>query len=158
MGTAAWPYIYRTHASPSMAPNLDSYFKTVDSSADSFVDRLRQAVAIPSISADEERRQDVVKMGMFLKSQLEGLGAHMEARPLGKQPGKEHLELPPAAQRKVVGRKPRPLELHRGGEGGGERVAYEAGSDEGGRFYPCHAHFRAGYGQECPLAADGLKH
>ncbi|KAI7545989.1 hypothetical protein KC331_g5892, partial [Hortaea werneckii] len=55
-----------------MAPNLDSYFKSVDSSADSFVDRLRQAVAIPSISADEERRQDVVKMGMFLKSQLEG--------------------------------------------------------------------------------------
>ncbi|KAI7626955.1 CNDP dipeptidase [Hortaea werneckii] len=99
---AAWPYIYRTHASPSMAPNLDSYFKTVDSSADSFVDRLRQAVAIPSISADEERRQDVVKMGMFLKSQLEGLGAHMEARPLGKQPGKEHLELPPA----IVGRYP----------------------------------------------------
>ncbi|KAI7191523.1 CNDP dipeptidase, partial [Hortaea werneckii] len=99
---AAWPYIYRTHASPSMAPNLDSYFKSVDSSADSFVDRLRQAVAIPSISADEERRQDVVKMGMFLKSQLEGLGAHMEARPLGKQPGKEHLELPPA----IVGRYP----------------------------------------------------
>jgi len=85
-----------------MAPDLDSYFKTVDANADTFIERLRKAVAIPSISADEERRQDVVKMGMFLKSQLEALGAHMEARPLGRQPGKEHLELPPA----VIGRYP----------------------------------------------------
>jgi Cys-Gly metallodipeptidase DUG1 len=100
--TAPWPYIYRTTPSPSMAPNLESYFKTVDDNAEHFIERLRQAVAIPSISADEERRQDVVKMGMFLKSQLEKLGAHVEARPLGKQPGKEHLELPPA----VVARYP----------------------------------------------------
>ena len=85
-----------------MAPNLESYFKTVDANADAFIDRLRKAVAIPSISAEDDRRQDVVKMGMFLKSQLEGLGAHMEARPLGQQPGKEHLELPPA----IIGRYP----------------------------------------------------
>lgn len=45
-----------------MAPKLDSYFKTVDSLADSFIDRLRKAVAIPSVSADEERRPDVVKV------------------------------------------------------------------------------------------------
>ncbi|KAK4919596.1 hypothetical protein LTR49_012816 [Elasticomyces elasticus] len=85
-----------------MAPNLDSYFKTVDDNADHFIERLRQAVAIPSISAEEERRPDVVKMGMWLKEQLESLGAHMEARDLGKQPGKEHLHLPPA----IVGRYP----------------------------------------------------
>ncbi|KAK5682573.1 hypothetical protein LTS10_005701 [Elasticomyces elasticus] len=85
-----------------MAPNLDSYFKTVDDHADHFIERLRQAVAIPSVSAEEERRPDVVKMGMWLKEQLESLGAHMEARDLGKQPGKEHLNLPPA----IVGRYP----------------------------------------------------
>ncbi|KAK8207656.1 Cys-Gly metallodipeptidase [Zalaria obscura] len=78
-----------------MAPKLDSYFKTVDSLADSFIDRLRKAVAIPSVSADEERRPDVVKMGHFLKDELTALGAHVEARPLGPQPHKEHLELPP---------------------------------------------------------------
>lgn len=100
--TAPWPYIYRTTPSPSMAPNLQSYYKTVDSLAEPFIERLRQAVAIPSISADEERRGDVVKMGMFLKSELEKLGAHVEARPLGKQPHKEHLELPPA----IIGRYP----------------------------------------------------
>ena len=79
-----------------MAPQLDSFFKTVDNQAEAFIDRLRHAVAIPSISAEEERRPDVVKMGMFLKDQLETLGAHVEARELGKQPGKENLDLPPA--------------------------------------------------------------
>ena len=34
-------------------------------------------------------------MGKFLESELKALGAHVEARPLGKQPGKEYLELPP---------------------------------------------------------------
>jgi Cys-Gly metallodipeptidase DUG1 len=34
-------------------------------------------------------------MGQFLASELERLGAVVEQRPLGKQPGKEHLELPP---------------------------------------------------------------
>ncbi|KAF2726301.1 CNDP dipeptidase [Polychaeton citri CBS 116435] len=85
-----------------MALQLDSYFKTVDSLSGDFIERLRKAVAIPSISAEDERRGDVVKMGMFLKGELEKLGAHMEARPLGKQPHKEHLELPPA----IIGRYP----------------------------------------------------
>ncbi|KZF19024.1 CNDP dipeptidase [Xylona heveae TC161] len=78
-----------------MAPQLDSYFKQVDGLSDNFIDRLRKAVAIPSISADDERRPDVVKMGKFLASELRALGAHVEERPLGKQPHKEHLELPP---------------------------------------------------------------
>ncbi len=34
-------------------------------------------------------------MGQFLASELEALGAEVEQRPLGKQPGKEHLDLPP---------------------------------------------------------------
>lgn len=51
-----------------MAPNLDGYFKTVDSMADSFIERLRKAVAIPSISAEEARRPDVVKVRPGLKT------------------------------------------------------------------------------------------
>lgn len=35
-------------------------------------------------------------MGEFLAAELKKLGAHVELRPLGKQPHKEHLELPPA--------------------------------------------------------------
>lgn len=34
-------------------------------------------------------------MAHFLVSELEALGAEVEVRPLGKEPGREHLELPP---------------------------------------------------------------
>lgn len=78
-----------------MAPQLDGYFAQVDTLSEHFIERLRRAVAIPSVSADEERRPDVVRMADFLAAELEALGAQVELRPLGKQPGKEHLELPP---------------------------------------------------------------
>lgn len=60
--TASWPYIYRTQPSATMAPQLDSYFKTVDSLTDTFIERLRKAVAIPSVSADDDKREEVVKV------------------------------------------------------------------------------------------------
>ncbi|KAH6899678.1 glutamate carboxypeptidase [Thelonectria olida] len=85
----------RSHQAQKMAPQLDGFFKQVDSSADDFIERLRKAVAIPSISADDARRPDVVRMGEFLAEELKTLGASVELRPLGKQPGKEYLELPP---------------------------------------------------------------
>lgn len=78
-----------------MAPTLDPYFKQVDSLSGHFIDRLRKAVAIPSVSAEDERRHEVVRMGHFLLDELKALGAEAEARPLGKQPHKEHLDLPP---------------------------------------------------------------
>jgi Cys-Gly metallodipeptidase DUG1 len=78
-----------------MAPQLDVFFKQVDTLSSSFIERLRKAVAIPSVSADEDRRQDVVKMGEFLAKELKDLGAEVELRELGKQPHKEHLDLPP---------------------------------------------------------------
>lgn len=58
-----WPYLYS--ANKIMAPQLDSFFKQVDTLAESFIDRLRKAVAIPSVSADEERRPDVVRVGVM---------------------------------------------------------------------------------------------
>jgi Cys-Gly metallodipeptidase DUG1 len=78
-----------------MAPQLEPFFKQVDALSESFIDRLRKAVAIPSVSAEDDRRKDVVRMGEWLAAELEGLGAEVEKRPLGKQPGKEHLDLPP---------------------------------------------------------------
>lgn len=48
-----------------MAPQLDGYFKQVDKLSESFIERLRKAVAIPSISADEARRPDVVKVSFL---------------------------------------------------------------------------------------------
>ncbi|KAI4209584.1 MAG: hypothetical protein LQ351_007481 [Letrouitia transgressa] len=78
-----------------MAPQLDSYFRQVDNLTDQFIDRLRHAVAIPSVSADEERRPDVVKMSKFLVHELKSLGCTVSSRELGPQPGKPHLPLPP---------------------------------------------------------------
>ena len=83
-----------------MAPNLDAYFSQVDSLSEHFIDRLRKAVAIPSISAEDERRPDVIKMGHWLRDELKALGAEAELRELGPQPHKEYLQLPPV----VVGR------------------------------------------------------
>jgi len=85
-----------------MAPNLSSYFTSVDSLSSTFITRLQKAVAIPSVSAEPYRRPEVLLMAEFLKSQLESLGAHMEARPLGAQPTKPELQLPPA----IIGRYP----------------------------------------------------
>ena len=56
---ADWPYLYHEYC--KMA-NLDSYFQQVDSLQDKFIDRLREAVAIPSISSEDQRRPDVVKV------------------------------------------------------------------------------------------------
>lgn len=46
-----------------MTANLEKYFQTVDSLADSFIERLREAVAIPSISSEDARRPDTIKAG-----------------------------------------------------------------------------------------------
>jgi Cys-Gly metallodipeptidase DUG1 len=43
-------------------PHLDAYFKQVDSLQDKFIERLREAVAIPSISSEDQKRPDVVKV------------------------------------------------------------------------------------------------
>jgi hypothetical protein len=56
---AEWPYLYSKF---SKMANLDSYFQQVDSLQDKFIDRLREAVAIPSISSEDQRRPDVVKV------------------------------------------------------------------------------------------------
>ena len=78
-----------------MAPQLDGYFKQVESMSHHFIEKLRKAVAIPSISGDVERRPDVVRMANLLADELSALGAEVQKRPLGKQPGKGNLELPP---------------------------------------------------------------
>jgi hypothetical protein len=56
---AAWPYIYKKF---DRMPSLDTYFQQVDSLQDHFIERLREAVAIPSISSEDSRRPDVVKV------------------------------------------------------------------------------------------------
>lgn len=77
------------------APQLDGFFSQVDTLTPKFIERLAAAVAIPSISAEDARRPDVVRMAHFLEEELKGLGAEVELRELGKQHGKDNLDLPP---------------------------------------------------------------
>ncbi|KAI7917474.1 cytosolic non-specific dipeptidase [Pyricularia oryzae] len=90
----------RKHQARKMAPQLDSFFSQVDTLSDHFIERLRAAVAIPSVSSDAARRPDVVRMAHFLVDELKKLGAHVETRELGKQPDNPSLDLPPV----VLGR------------------------------------------------------
>jgi hypothetical protein len=57
-----WPYLYSSKR--IMAPQLDAYFEEVDSLSNHFIDRLSRAVAIPSVSAEDERRPEVVRVSL----------------------------------------------------------------------------------------------
>jgi Cys-Gly metallodipeptidase DUG1 len=43
-------------------PHLDPFFKQVDTLQDTFIARLGEAVGIPSISSEDARRPDVVRV------------------------------------------------------------------------------------------------
>ncbi|GJE98696.1 CNDP dipeptidase [Phanerochaete sordida] len=73
----------------------------VEANSTRFIDRLAEAVAIPSISGDASRRNDVFKMAAWVKAELEKFGVKTDSIPLGKQHIEgQVLDLPPA----IVGR------------------------------------------------------
>ncbi|EMS23862.1 glutamate carboxypeptidase [Rhodotorula toruloides NP11] len=77
---------------------LDAPFaKWIDEHQDELIARLKEAVEIPSVSGDASYRPHVVRMGEWLRAELEKLGAEIRSVPLGKQvlDGQE-LDLPPA--------------------------------------------------------------
>ncbi|TFK53202.1 CNDP dipeptidase [Heliocybe sulcata] len=78
-------------------PAPAQFVEFVDTHADKFIQRLADAVAIPSVSGEAGRREDVVKMAHWLNGQLNSLGVTTELRDLGKHvmDGQE-LSLPPA--------------------------------------------------------------
>ncbi|KAI0694114.1 CNDP dipeptidase [Cytidiella melzeri] len=74
-----------------------TFLDFVDDNADKFIDRLGEAVAIPSISADASRREDVKRMGVWLETELNKFGVKTESIPLGTQQIEgQVLDLPPA--------------------------------------------------------------
>ncbi|CAL1709499.1 unnamed protein product [Somion occarium] len=74
-----------------------NFLDFIDKNQDKFIDRLAEAVAIPSISGDASRREDVKKMASWLEAQLNKYGVKTQQVPLGQQhlEGKT-LDLPPA--------------------------------------------------------------
>ncbi|KAF8645662.1 hypothetical protein AX16_007658 [Volvariella volvacea WC 439] len=76
---------------------LEDFTKYVDAHADAFIQRLADAVAIPSISGDASHRGDVVKMANWLNDQLKSLGVETKLVDLGKHiMDYQELPLPPA--------------------------------------------------------------
>ncbi|CAN3374912.1 hypothetical protein DIURU_002574 [Diutina rugosa] len=79
--------------------DLQPFFDTVDELKPQFIERLRKAIAIPSVSADETLRPQVVKMAHFLVDELKSLGFHdIQLKDLGTQPppvADPKLQLPP---------------------------------------------------------------
>lgn len=78
---------------------LEPLFKKIDELKPQFIERLRKAIEIPSVSSDEALRPKVVDMANFLKTELTTLGFHdIQMKDLGIQPppvADPNLKLPP---------------------------------------------------------------
>ncbi|KAI9432946.1 CNDP dipeptidase [Lactarius indigo] len=83
-----------------MATPLD-FLDFVDTNQGRFIQRLAQAVEIPSVSGDPAHRHDVFRMASFLESQLKQYGVETKSVDLGTHTMEgESLKLPPV----VLGR------------------------------------------------------
>ncbi|KAI8872679.1 CNDP dipeptidase [Ramicandelaber brevisporus] len=67
---------------------IDNYFAHIEANQSKYIDRLREIVAIPSVSGDVAHRAQVVKMGEWLLDELKRLGATTKR----VEPGKQELE------------------------------------------------------------------
>ncbi|CAI5445773.1 unnamed protein product [Caenorhabditis angaria] len=74
--------------------HLNEVFKAIDENQEEFVELLREAVEIRSVSADPARRPDCIKMCEWARDQLKSVGADTSLWDLGFE--KPDLPLPPA--------------------------------------------------------------
>ncbi|RDB17221.1 Cys-Gly metallodipeptidase dug1 [Hypsizygus marmoreus] len=83
-------------------PAPPEFLQFIDDNANAFIQRLGEAVAIPSISGDATHRADVVKMAEWLNTHLQAVGVTTQLVDLGKHvmDGQE-LSLPPAILGKI---------------------------------------------------------
>ncbi|KDQ12420.1 hypothetical protein BOTBODRAFT_34393 [Botryobasidium botryosum FD-172 SS1] len=73
-----------------------AFYDYIDSHESQFIQRLADAVAIPSVSADAEHRKDVIAMGKYLQKQLQDLGVEVRMADVGRQVvDGQDLPLPP---------------------------------------------------------------
>ncbi|KAF5325533.1 hypothetical protein D9619_009870 [Psilocybe cf. subviscida] len=78
-------------------PAPSEFLNYIDSHADGFIQRLAEAVAIPSISGDASHRTDVFAMADWLNAQLKQVGVDTKLVDLGRHVmDGEDLPLPPA--------------------------------------------------------------
>ncbi|KAL0074362.1 hypothetical protein J3Q64DRAFT_1825704 [Phycomyces blakesleeanus] len=68
-----------------MSSPVDTFIEYAEKNQEAYIDRLRKAVAIPSVSGDPAYRKEVFRMGEFLIDELKALGASVETRDPGVQ-------------------------------------------------------------------------
>ncbi|OLN87030.1 Cys-Gly metallodipeptidase dug1-like protein 2 [Colletotrichum chlorophyti] len=73
---------------------LAKFHSKVDELEEIFIEKLRDAIKIPSISAYPERRKDVFRMGEWVATKFRDVGVEVTLKDLGKQAGTD-LDLPP---------------------------------------------------------------
>lgn len=73
---------------------LASFYAKVDELESIFIDRLGDAIKIPSISAYADSRKDVFAMSEWVATKLKAVGVDVTLKDLGKQEGTD-LDLPP---------------------------------------------------------------
>ena len=72
---------------------MEDFFKHVEANRELYIERLREAVAIQSVSSDAARRNDCFRMVDYYMEKMKELNIDCEKRCLGMQ--SENLELPP---------------------------------------------------------------
>ncbi|XP_046390572.1 cytosolic non-specific dipeptidase [Ischnura elegans] len=91
-----------------LPPPLQKLFGYVDGHKDAFISNLREAVAIPSVSAWPENRKDIVEMAQWTAKKLEALGAEIEMCDVNdpKNPPKDEKSRLPPVILGVLGKDP----------------------------------------------------
>ncbi|OWF54759.1 cytosolic non-specific dipeptidase-like isoform X2 [Mizuhopecten yessoensis] len=86
---------------------MDSLFEYIDSKKEAYIQRLKDAVAIKSVSAWPETRGDITTMVKWTQKLMDDLGAETELKELGDQDlgGGSKIPLPPVLQG-VLGKDP----------------------------------------------------
>lgn len=77
-----------------MAENLSKIFSYIDNHQEEFIERLRKAVQIPSVSAWPKCRGEIVNMMQLVAKDLEGRGATVELCDIGEQVCHDGTKIP----------------------------------------------------------------
>ncbi|KAJ9592724.1 hypothetical protein L9F63_015604 [Diploptera punctata] len=87
---------------------LKPIFSHIDANKKKYIETLREAVAIQSVSAWPEKRSEIVKMAQWVKIRLQKLGTQVELCELGTQklPDGSEIPLPPAVLG-ILGKNPK---------------------------------------------------
>lgn len=81
-------------ATQPLSDRMRAFFAHVDAHEEEFVNRLRECVAIPGVSAEPARRPDVIRTMHWTKEWLDRLGAETRLVDIGTQPLPDGSSIP----------------------------------------------------------------